>query len=38
MRLRYPNARLVLAHAARGFNAGHTVEAIDTLRGLSCLF
>ncbi|MFN8705200.1 MAG: aminotransferase class III-fold pyridoxal phosphate-dependent enzyme [Planctomyces sp.] len=32
--LRYPNARLILAHAARGFNAGHTVDAIDGLRGL----
>ena len=30
--LRFPNARLVLAHAARGFNSRHTVEAIQTLR------
>lgn len=32
--LRYPRARLILAHAARGFNGYHTVEAIHTLRGL----
>lgn len=32
--LRYPGAKLILAHAARGFNARHTVDAIDTLRGL----
>ncbi|MCA9048281.1 MAG: aminotransferase class III-fold pyridoxal phosphate-dependent enzyme [Planctomycetaceae bacterium] len=31
---RFPGAKLVLAHAARGFNAGHTVAAIDSLRGL----
>jgi glutamate-1-semialdehyde 2,1-aminomutase len=36
--LRYPNARLILAHAARGFNAGHTVDAIHTLRGLSNVY
>ncbi len=33
--LRYPNARLILAHAARGFNARHTVDAANVLRGLS---
>jgi len=32
--LRYPNARLVLAHAARGFCGAHTVEGIHSLRGL----
>lgn len=32
--LKYPGARLVLAHAARGFCGAHTVEAIDSLRGL----
>ena len=32
--VRYPRAKLVLAHAARGFNANHTVAAIDSLRGL----
>lgn len=32
--LKYPNARLILAHAARGFNAGHTVEGVRSLRGL----
>jgi glutamate-1-semialdehyde 2,1-aminomutase len=36
--LRYPGARLVLAHAARGFNARHTVDAIDALRGLDNVF
>lgn len=36
--LQYPNARLVLAHAARGFNAGDTVGAIDQLRGLDNVF
>ncbi len=30
----YPNAKLILAHAARGFNANHTVEGIDSLRGV----
>jgi len=36
--LRYPNARLILAHAARGFCAQHTVDSIDRLRGLGNLF
>lgn len=31
---RYPNMRLILAHAARGFNAHHTIMGIDSLRGL----
>ena len=31
---RYPNARFILAHAARGFNPHHTVEGIGSLRGL----
>ena len=30
----YPNARLILAHAARGFHAPNTVRAISALRGL----
>lgn len=30
----YPNLRLILAHAARGFNPWHTIEGIDSLRGL----
>jgi glutamate-1-semialdehyde 2,1-aminomutase len=34
----YPNARLVLAHAARGFNARHIVDAIDRLRGIDNVF
>ena len=36
--LRYPNAKLILAHAARGFCAGHTVEGISCLRGLDNVF
>ena len=35
---RHPNARLVLAHAARGFNAAHTADAIDGLRGIDNVF
>src|SRR5581483_5884725 len=31
---KYPNARFILAHAARGFNPHHTVEGIGSLRGL----
>jgi glutamate-1-semialdehyde 2,1-aminomutase len=31
---RYPTARFILAHAARGFNPHHTVEGISALRGL----
>jgi hypothetical protein len=31
---RYPNMRLILAHAARGFNPHHTMQGIDALRGL----
>ncbi len=30
----YPNMRLILAHAARGFNAHHTILGIDSLKGL----
>jgi glutamate-1-semialdehyde 2,1-aminomutase len=30
----YPNARLILAHAARGFHAPNTVNGISGLRGL----
>jgi glutamate-1-semialdehyde 2,1-aminomutase len=32
---RYPNMRLILAHAARGFNPWHTIEGIASLRGLA---
>ncbi len=35
---RYPQARLILAHAARGFCAAHTVEGISTLRGIDNVF
>lgn len=31
----YPNMRLILAHAARGFNPWHTIEGIGSLAGLS---
>ncbi len=31
---RYSNARLILAHAARGFNPHHTLEGVQALRGL----
>ena len=31
---KYPNARLVLAHAGRGFHASNTVKSIALLRGL----
>jgi glutamate-1-semialdehyde 2,1-aminomutase len=30
----YPNIRLILAHAARGFNPHHTIAGIESLRGL----
>jgi len=35
---RYPNAKLILAHAARGFCGRHTVEGVGTLRGLDNVF
>ena len=35
---RYPNARLILAHAARGFCGRHTTEGVDALRGLSNVY
>ena len=31
---KYPNARFLLAHAARGFNPYHTIEGIGALKGL----
>lgn len=31
---RYPNMRMILAHAARGFNPHHTLEGIGSLAGL----
>ncbi|MDA1137132.1 MAG: aminotransferase class III-fold pyridoxal phosphate-dependent enzyme [Planctomycetota bacterium] len=36
--LRYPNARYVLAHAARGFNASHTADAIHTIKSLDNVY
>lgn len=35
---RYPNAKLILAHAARGFCGRHTMEGITSLRGLDNVF
>ncbi len=35
---RYPGAKLILAHAARGFCGRHTTEGIDTLRGLDNVY
>jgi len=35
---RYPGARLILAHAARGFCGRHTVEGIHSLVGLDNVF
>ena len=32
---KYPSARLILAHAARGFNPHHTIVGIESLRGLN---
>jgi glutamate-1-semialdehyde 2,1-aminomutase len=31
---RYPNIRMILAHAGRGFNVHHTIEGVGALRGL----
>ncbi|MCC7191366.1 MAG: aminotransferase class III-fold pyridoxal phosphate-dependent enzyme [Phycisphaeraceae bacterium] len=36
--LRYPGAKYVLAHAARGFSASHTIEGISSLRRLDNVF
>jgi glutamate-1-semialdehyde 2,1-aminomutase len=35
---RFPRAKLILAHAARGFCGKHTVEGIASLRGLDNVF
>jgi glutamate-1-semialdehyde 2,1-aminomutase len=35
---RYPDARLILAHAGRGFCGRHTVEGISAVRGLDNVF
>ncbi len=35
---RYPGAKLILAHAARGFCGKHTVRGIDSLRGLDNVY
>jgi glutamate-1-semialdehyde 2,1-aminomutase len=32
--LKYPNIRMILAHAARGFNPFHAIEGIHSLKGL----
>lgn len=36
--LRYPRAKLILAHAARGFCAQHTIDGIEALRGLENVY
>ena len=36
--LRYPDAHLVLAHAARGFNSSHTHDAIDKIKDLDNVY
>lgn len=36
--LQYPQAKLILAHAARGFCGNHTTEGISSLRGLDNVF
>ncbi len=36
--LRYPDAHLVLAHAARGFNSSHTQDAIDKIKDLDNVY
>ena len=35
---RFPGAKLILAHAARGFCGKHTVEGIDSIRGLDNVY
>lgn len=35
---KYPGAKLVLAHAARGFRSDHTLDGIDALRGLDNVY
>jgi glutamate-1-semialdehyde 2,1-aminomutase len=34
----FPNMKLILAHAARGFNPNHTIEGMRTLQGLPNLW
>ena len=36
--LRYPDAKLILAHCARSFNAGHILEGLESLRGLDNVY
>ena len=36
--LRYPNAKLILAHAARGFCGKHTVEGVNAIRGIDNVY
>eukprot|EP00035_Acanthoeca_spectabilis_P002683 m.89006 g.89006 ORF g.89006 m.89006 type:complete len:411 (+) comp11694_c0_seq1:186-1418(+) len=35
---KYPRMRLILAHAARGFNMHHTINGLNALRGLSNVY
>ncbi len=34
----FPDMRLILAHAGRGFNPWHTIDGIESLRGLDNVF
>ena len=34
----YPKMRLILAHAARGFNPWHTIEGIQSLQGIDNVY
>lgn len=36
--VKYPRMRLILAHAARGFNPHHTIEGVASLAGLTNLW
>jgi len=36
--IRYPGAKLILAHAARGFCGRHTVDGIESIRGLGNVY
>ncbi len=35
---KYPNAKLILAHAARAFNARNTIKGVSSLRGLENIY
>ncbi len=35
---RYPGAKLILAHAARGFHSANTIDGVSSLRGLENIY